>query len=162
MRREDNLTTSGLVVTIAFGVAVAAMLSAFFWMCCRSRIADRRARKAREALLVAGSNKARQNSKTDLENRGGSEAYLPLMSAQGPAGFEHRRDISSDYNAMGDNAGRPPMHRIPSGTYRDVVASRAPNVPPNLHPGLGDVRLEGAPIAYDGDDYDDIGIGRQR
>jgi hypothetical protein len=65
------------------------------------------------------------------------------MAAQGPSGGNgNSRDTSADR--------RPSAHRIPSGTYQDVVASRTPVGVPRLHPGLMQTEADDDDIAYSG------------
>ena len=72
-----------------------------------------------------------------------SEDNLPLMAAQGPSGGnEHSRDASTDR--------RPTAHRVPSGSYQDIVASRAPPGAPKLHPGLMEMDADGDDMGYRG------------
>jgi len=72
-----------------------------------------------------------------------SEDHLPLMAAQGPAGGN---GISRD--ASGDR--RPTAHRVPSGSYQDIVASRAPPGAPKLHPGLMEMDTDEDDMGYRG------------
>lgn len=74
---------------------------------------------------------------------GVSEDHLPLMAAQGPSGGNGlSRDGSADR--------RPMVHRIPSGSYQDVVASRTPAGPPRLHPGLMEMDADEDDMGYRG------------
>jgi hypothetical protein len=74
---------------------------------------------------------------------GVSEDHLPLMAAQGPSGGNgNSRDTSADR--------RPVAHRVPSGTYQDVVSSRTPAGAPRLHPGLMEMGADDDDIAYRG------------
>lgn len=116
-------------------------------MCIKNRRAGRRSAVAREAALgLASKERDRRNVEVagvyrDLRGGGdaaGSEAHLPLMAAQSGfgrsgnvAGGGNSRDVSTDYNAV-----RPTAHRVPSGTYQDVVAARNPSQGRGLHPGL--------------------------
>ena len=157
MVRQDSLTTSGLVVTIIFAIAIAIFAATLFTMCIKSRRASRRQALMREAALVAGS-KARNMRDVEASNAyarakmggpgaGGSAAAsddnLPLMAAQGYAGDNgHSRDTSADR--------RPTPHRVPSGSYQDVVASRAPPGAPRLHPGLMGMDADEDDMGYRG------------
>jgi hypothetical protein len=72
-----------------------------------------------------------------------SEDHLPLMAAQGPAGGnENSMDASTDR--------RPTAHRVPSGSYQDILASRAPPGAPRLHPGLMEANADEDDMGYRG------------
>jgi hypothetical protein len=74
---------------------------------------------------------------------GASEDHLPLMAAQGPSGGNgNSRDGSADR--------RPTAHRVPSGSYQDVVASRTPPGAPRLHPGLTEMDADEDDMGYRG------------
>ena len=128
------------------------MIAALFTMCYKSDKASReRAVKRQEALVASAQSRNLRDVEANNYSKGrgadpaSSEAHLPLMAAQGPAGGT--RDVSADYAGA-----RPPMHRVPSGSYQDVVASRTPSGAPKLHPGLMSV----------GGEEDDMGYGRGR
>lgn len=155
MVRQDNLTVSGLVVSIVFGAIILGFIVALCTMCYKSDQLSKKTARQREAAMVAGS-QAKNMRAIDASNnypsgRGAdaaaSEAYLPLMDAQGPAGGSSIRDRSADYAGT-----RPTAHRVPSGSYHDVVASRTPPGAPKLHPGLMGM----------GGEEDDMGYGRGR
>jgi len=152
MKRDDSLTLSGFIVAIAFSVVVAIMIGSMIFMCCRSRRDARAMERARESSFLAARNDVESAQKASA-----SEAHLPLMATQGPAGGE--------YTEFGAAVGRPETHRTPSGTYQDLVGAGrmrgdSPSIPPvpKLHPGLmsapGDVGV------YDGEDEHSRFIGR--
>ena len=124
-------------------------------MCYKSQRASRRIALQREAAMTASLQAKNMRdveaSNTYMRGRGAdamaSEAHLPLMAAQGPLGGGNVRDRSTDYANT-----RPVAHRVPSGTYQDVVAARTPAGPPKLHAG---------PMGMGGEE-DDMGYGRGR
>jgi hypothetical protein len=72
-----------------------------------------------------------------------SEDKLPLMAAQGYSGGNAQsRDTSTDR--------RPTAHRVPSGSYQDIVASRTPPGAPRLHPGLMEMDADEDDMGYRG------------
>jgi hypothetical protein len=162
MVRQDALTTSGLIVTIIFATILAAFLTTLFGMCIKSRRASRRMALQREAAMVSG---AQGRNMRDVESTtsfvkgrgagadaGASEAYLPLMAAQGPGGGRPggpSREQSTDYAST-----RPAVQRGLSGGYQDVVPAR---VPVGGAQGLGAPRL----VGMEGEE-DDMGYGRGR
>lgn len=153
MKRDDKLTTSGFVIAIAFSIVVAMMIGSMIFMCCRSRRDSRAMERARDSAF----NAARKDVETaDAGKATQSEAHLPLMAMQGPAGG----DYTTEY------LGAAGVHRTPSGTYQEIVGAGrmrgdVTSVPPvpKLHPGLmsapGDVGL------YDGDDENSRLSGRR-
>ncbi|KAI9738082.1 MAG: hypothetical protein M1818_005510 [Claussenomyces sp. TS43310] len=155
MERSNHLTLSGLIVTIVFGVALAFMIGSMIFMCCRSRRESRAAARLREPAFAAP---APRGTKPDMESArakimSSSEAHLPLMATQGPAGGEY-----AEYGIAG---ARPGPHRTPSSTYQDVVGAGrtradAPSLPtiPKLHPGLMSAPSSGG--LYDAEE-DDVG-----
>jgi hypothetical protein len=149
MVRQNNLTTSGLVVTVIFSTVVFAFLATLCGMCIKSRRASRRRALAREAELLAGM-KAK-NVQPEVESaprsypRGrvgpagsASDDRLPLIAPTGGNSNGGSRGGSRDASA--DR--RPSAHRIPSGSYQDIVAARAPAGAPRLHPGLMEMGAE--------------------
>lgn len=103
MKRDAGLTTSGLIVAIVFGAALASCIAALIFFVCRTK----RARKQQERMLQAQMVRDMHSSNArDIEAMDGgafaagmgaaagrgrrdpsaSEASLPLMAQQGPAG----------------------------------------------------------------------------
>lgn len=74
---------------------------------------------------------AQAAAKSSRRMENSSEAHLPLMAAQGPAGGD--RDVN-----MGEyrDGGRPTAHRVPSGSYNDVVAARVPGGAGGISPAM--------------------------
>lgn len=97
MVKQNSLTTSGLIVAIVFGAALLSCFTFLIFFICRSK----RARKHQERMLQAEMvRNMHASGQRDLEstnayaivgargrrNPSGSEASLPLMTQQGPAG----------------------------------------------------------------------------
>jgi len=82
MKRDDSLTTSGLVVTIVFAVGIGAAIVAFTILGLRSRA---KAKKDAAARLLAAAHsgsdgKDEEAAHAFVSSKGGaSEANLPLI-----------------------------------------------------------------------------------
>jgi hypothetical protein len=147
MKKDDSLTLSGLIVTIVFGVILASLLGCLIFMCCSASKKSRAQKRARDSVFITGAVRARPEA---------SEANLPLMNQQGPAG-------ASRYEEYGTS--RPDAHRMPTGSYSDITAAsrsrgESPSLPGSskLHPGLMVTAPQGNPF----DEEDDVGYGGRR
>jgi hypothetical protein len=125
MKRDDKLTTSGLIVTIVFGVAIAATAIAFGIMCVRNSAKAKQEQRAQ--LLAAASSKGNDVEAQPFPNR--SEANLPLITPggtrSGETGYYGASQPGQDYfgqSGSGGNSVTPPANR--GGA-------------PQLHQGLG-------------------------
>ncbi|KAF8865584.1 hypothetical protein BDZ45DRAFT_684126 [Acephala macrosclerotiorum] len=125
MQRDNNLTTSGLIVTIVFGVAIAATAIAFGIMCVRNSAKAKQEQRAQ--LLAAAGSKGNDVEAQSFPNR--SEANLPLITPGGTrseqTGYYGASQPQQDYfgqSGSGGNPLTPPANR--GGA-------------PQLHQGLG-------------------------
>jgi len=135
MRRDDHLTTSGIVVTIVFGIGITSFVIALIVMKCQERAANKRRKQAERAALLSGKGRsrsdtenaeayarARSNSRIALNPREGlgmqSEADLPLIAPGGTrSDQQYYPQEYSDQERRASNSGTPPVQ-------------------PKLHPGL--------------------------
>ena len=132
MKKEDKLTTSGLIVSIAFvGGILAAIVS---WTIVSLRARNRRKHNEQVRQMMASSGKGRSGSDVEaVSSFGGrrhqamaSEANLPLISPGGTRSDQQSYGQQEGYfsqHALGGNSLTPPGREGPGA--------------PKLHPGLG-------------------------
>ncbi|KAL3427840.1 hypothetical protein PVAG01_01350 [Phlyctema vagabunda] len=135
MKRDNTLTTSGLVVALVFGFGIGAFIVALIVMYCQAARQAKRDKAERMALL-SNPRMGKERSDSDVEaararntflqqhDEQGSEANIPLITTTG-AGQSHN-DFGDDvgeanYNPPSSRTGVPPV----------------PPLPPKLHQGLG-------------------------
>jgi hypothetical protein len=124
MKREDKLTTSGLIVTIVFGGGIAAALLSWAILCLRSSQRNKRQEQIRRMMASSGKGQdvesispfARPSTRSNKAMR--SDASLPLITPGG---------IRSDQQTYGQQEGYFEQHG-PGGNV--------PSPAPKLHPGL--------------------------
>jgi hypothetical protein len=138
MKKEDKLTTSGLIVTIIFvGGTLAAIIS---WSIIGLRARNRRRHNEQVRQMMASSGKGRSGSDIEaVSSFGGrrnqamtSEANLPLISPGGTRSDQQSYGQQEGYfeqHGMGGNSLTPPGREGPGA--------------PKLHPGLGALGQEG-------------------
>jgi hypothetical protein len=118
MKRDDSLTTSGLVVTIAFAVGIVAAIIAFVAVGLHGR---NKSRKAEQAALLAQASSGRgkdiEASPFARSNPAASDSNLPLMTPGGQR--------SEGYNASQQDY------------FEQGQQRRAGSGAPRLNPGLG-------------------------
>ncbi|KAE8452295.1 hypothetical protein EG329_000995 [Mollisiaceae sp. DMI_Dod_QoI] len=123
MKRDDSLTTSGLIVTIVFSLAIAAAAIAFTVMTFRNNAKVKQEERAR--LLAAATSKGGDVEAQPFSNR--SEAALPLITPGGTRSeqTQYYNQPQQDYFGQGIGGGNsvtPPAQRGNA---------------PQLHQGLG-------------------------
>ncbi|PVH78274.1 hypothetical protein DL98DRAFT_516789 [Cadophora sp. DSE1049] len=136
MRRDNTLTTSGLVVAIAFGVGLAATAIAVIAMVIHGKNKVKANQQAQ--LLAAASSRGGRDveaAKAFRRPSGGamaSDANLPLITPGGT------RSDQTSYTQQEYFEGAQGMGNLTPPEYRGAGASGAPPVPRlELHQGLG-------------------------
>ncbi|KAK0104797.1 hypothetical protein ONS95_005065 [Cadophora gregata] len=135
MRRDNHLTTSGIVVAIAFGVGIAATTIAVIAMIIHGKNKVKANRQAQ--LLAVASSRGRGGR--DVEAAKGfskpmtSDANLPLITPGGPRSDQPIYGQQEYFEGAGQA-----MRSLTPPEYRSVSGSGAPPVPRlELHQGLG-------------------------
>lgn len=125
MKKQDNLTTSGLVVTIVFAGGIGAALFAWAILCLRSRNRNKRQEALQRMMGSSGKGLDTEYASPFAAARNQamrSDANLPLITPGG---------IRSDQQSYGHQEGY--FEHGPEG-------SAVPPVPKiQIHPGLGSV-----------------------
>lgn len=135
LRRDNHLTTSGVVVTIAFAVSIIGAAISILVAQYRTRSGIRRREVERMALLGGGAyaRNGKGRAAPDVEAtqtygpRNPSEAHVPLMSPGGARSEQH--GYPQQHNA-------PDYFNAPGGSS-SVSPNGAGQAAPKLHPGLG-------------------------
>lgn len=115
--RDDSLTTSGLIVTIVFGIAIAATIIAFIVMCMRnSKKVKQQEYASQMAAASSKGNDVEAQSFTNAAMR--SEAQLPLMTpggvrSEGYSGAQ--QDYFEGGNSVTPSNGRAPQIQLHGG-----------------------------------------------
>jgi len=136
MKRDDTLTTSGLIVTIVFVTGIGLFTIGLIIMGVKARQETAKQNAERTALL----NKESQN----YPRNGGaatSDTNLPLMTPGGNRNETYNKQETFGQTGAGNGNGsgsRSPIQRSPSGS-NSVSPERGPVIgaPPKLHQGLG-------------------------
>ena len=120
MKREDNLTTSGLIVTIIFAGGIGVALLSWAILCLRSR---RRVQQQEQRRRMMASSKlddvesispfaARPSMRIKAR---GSDANLPLITPGGPRSDRQTYTQQEGYlEQHGPTENKPPVSKIPS------------------------------------------------
>ncbi|KAG4434215.1 hypothetical protein IFR05_010285 [Cadophora sp. M221] len=136
MRRDNSLTTSGLVVAIAFGVGLAATAIAVIAMIIHGKNQEKAKQQAQ--LLAAASSRSGRGGDVEAAkaftrpNPMASDANLPLITPGGPRS-DHASYGQQEYFEQGAGRLTPPEYR---GAGSSGSGSGVPPVP-RLHQGLG-------------------------
>lgn len=135
MRRDNHLTTGGLIVTISFAFGIVGAILAVIVSHYQSNAANRKVEAERAALLGDGAFAATGNGKgraasaaPTYQQHNPSEAVIPLMTPGGSRSdevYQHPYNNDNDYYQASGAAGSNPG---PAGGHSGA---------PKLHPGLG-------------------------
>lgn len=131
MKKDDHLTTSGLVVTIAFAVGIFAASAGVLIVNLRAR---QKAKHDLQAQLMMASS---MHENADLENAQKfsqpmqSEANLPLITPGAPRSEQYNYE-QHDYSSLEQEY--PGSNPFTAGEH---VIATGPPAAPKLHPGLG-------------------------
>ncbi|KAH9216781.1 hypothetical protein DL95DRAFT_387310 [Leptodontidium sp. 2 PMI_412] len=138
MRRDNSLTTSGLIVAIAFGVGLAATAIAVIAMIIHGKNQEKAKQQAQ--LLAAASSRSGRGGDVEAAkaftrpNPMASDANLPLITPGGPRS-DHASYSQQEYFEQGQGNLTPPEYR---GAGSSGSGSGVPDVPRlELHQGLG-------------------------
>lgn len=112
MRRDDHLTTSGLIVTIIFSAALVATVIAFIVMGMRNSKKARQQEYAQQ--MAAASSKGADVEAQSFTKANRSEAALPLIPPGGQRSdqYQPQQDYFGQENG-GGNSVTPPGSRAP-------------------------------------------------
>ncbi len=125
MKKDNSLTTSGLIVTIIFAVGIFLSFAGVLIVNLRANA------KAKHDAQVQLMMKSSMNHNTDVETAQTfgmrSEANLPLITPEAAKSEQYNYGQQHDYFGQ-EPAGSSSLTAEPSV---------APNPPPKLHPGLG-------------------------
>ncbi|KUJ08055.1 uncharacterized protein LY89DRAFT_691355 [Mollisia scopiformis] len=121
MKRDNTLTTSGLIVTIVFGLAIGVAIIAFIVMGVRNSKKVKQQEYAHQ--MAAASTKGADVESQSFANANRSEAALPLIT---PGGTR-----SDQYQPQQDYFGQS------SGGGNSVTPPAGRGNAPQLHQGLG-------------------------
>ncbi len=122
MKREDNLTTSGLIVTIMFAGGIGAALLAWAVLCLRSRTRAKRQEQLRRMMASSGKGDDVESispfaTRPTMRSRArGSDANLPLITPGGTRTAQQtyaQQEAYLEQNGPTENA-PPPVPKLPS------------------------------------------------
>jgi hypothetical protein len=121
MKKQDNLTTSGLIVTIVFAGGIGAALIAWAILCLRSRNRNKRQEALRRMMASSAKDQDVESispfaTRPTTRNKGmSSEANLPLIASGRTRGDQQTYAQQGGYIEHGPRGNTPPGPRIDPG-----------------------------------------------